>query len=53
MTVLVVLQQNSETLQNVMKALTEGMVFIASPKSKSAVLETIMKQFKMTDPRRS
>lgn len=36
-----------------MKALTEGMVFIASPKSKSAVLETIMKQFKMTDPRRS
>jgi hypothetical protein len=56
MTVLVerpYLQQNSETLQNVMKALTEGMVFIASPKSKSAVLETIMKQFKMTDPRRS
>ena len=52
MTVLVerpYLQQNSETLQNVMKALTEGMVFIASPKNKAAVIETIMKQFKMTD----
>ena len=52
MTVLVerpYLQQNAETLQNVMKALTEGMVFIASPKNKPAVLETITKQFKMTD----
>jgi ABC-type nitrate/sulfonate/bicarbonate transport system substrate-binding protein len=43
------LQQNGETLQNVMKALVEAMVFIASPKNKPAVLETIMKQFKMTD----
>jgi ABC-type nitrate/sulfonate/bicarbonate transport system substrate-binding protein len=53
MTVLVekpYLQQNAETLQNVMKALIEGMIFIASPKNKPAVLETIMKQFKMTDP---
>ncbi|HVO95909.1 MAG TPA: ABC transporter substrate-binding protein [Terriglobales bacterium] len=52
MTVLVekpYLQQNAETLQNVMKALVEAMVFISSPKNKSAVLETIMKQFKMTD----
>jgi ABC-type nitrate/sulfonate/bicarbonate transport system substrate-binding protein len=52
MTVLVerpYLQQNGEILQNVMKALEEGMVFIASPKNKPAVLETIMKQFKMTD----
>ena len=52
MTVLVekpYLQQNAETLQNVMKALTEAMVFTASPKNKPAVLETIMKQFKMTD----
>jgi ABC-type nitrate/sulfonate/bicarbonate transport system substrate-binding protein len=52
MTVLVerpYLQQNGEILQNVMKALVEGMVFIASPKNKPAVLETIMKQFKMTD----
>lgn len=43
------LQQNTETLQNVMKALTEAMVFIAIPKNKPAVLETITKQFKMTD----
>ena len=52
MTVLVekpYLQQNAETLQSVMKALIEAMVFIASPKNKPAVLETIMKQFKMTD----
>ena len=52
MTVLVekpYLQQNAETLQNVMKALIEAMVFIASPKNKPAVIETIMKQFKMTD----
>jgi ABC-type nitrate/sulfonate/bicarbonate transport system substrate-binding protein len=52
MTVLVerpYLQQNAETLQNVMKALTEAMVFIASPKNKPAVLQTIMKQFKMTE----
>ena len=52
MTVLVerpYLQQNAETLQNVMKALSEAMVFIASAKNKPAVIETIMKQFKMTD----
>lgn len=52
MTVLVekpYLQQHAETLQNVMKALIEAMVFIASPKNKPAVIETIMKQFKMTD----
>ena len=52
MTVLVerpYLQHNAETLQNVMKALTEAMVFVASPKNKPAVIETIMKQFKMSD----
>ena len=53
MTVLVekpYLQQNADTLQDVIKALVEGMVFITSPKNKPAVLETITKQFKMTDP---
>ena len=52
MTVLVekpYLQQNAETLQNVMKGLVEAMAFIASPKHKPAVIETIMKQFKMSD----
>ncbi len=52
MTVLVekpYLQQNRDTLQDVLKALIEGMVFINSPRSKSAVLETITKQFKLSD----
>ncbi len=52
MTVLVekpYLEQNRQTLQNVMKALVESMVFIARPRNKPAVLDTIMKQFKMTD----
>jgi ABC-type nitrate/sulfonate/bicarbonate transport system substrate-binding protein len=53
MTVLVekpYLQQNTDTLEDVMKALVEGMVFIVSPKNKPAVLNTITKQFKLTDP---
>jgi NitT/TauT family transport system substrate-binding protein len=52
MTVLVerpYLQQNMETLQDVLKALVEGMVFITAPKNKPAVLETITKRFKLTD----
>jgi ABC-type nitrate/sulfonate/bicarbonate transport system substrate-binding protein len=53
MTVLVekpYLQQNMEILENVLKALVEGMVFITAAKNKPAVLETITKQFKLTDP---
>jgi ABC-type nitrate/sulfonate/bicarbonate transport system substrate-binding protein len=53
MTVLVenpYLQQNSETLQNVLKALVEGMVFITAARNKPAVLDTISRQFKLTDP---
>ena len=53
MTVLVekpYLQQNMDTLQDVLKALVEGMVFITGPKNKPAVLETITKQFRLTDP---
>ncbi len=52
MTVLVerpYLQQNSETLQGVMMALIEGMAFIGHPRNKPAVLETLTKQFRMTD----
>ena len=52
MTVLVekpYLQQNMDTLQDVLKALVEGMVFITGPKNKPAVLETITKQFRLTD----
>ena len=52
MTVLVerpYLQQNAETLQGVMMALIEGMSFIGHPRNKPAVLETLTKQFRMTD----
>lgn len=52
MTVLVerpYLQQNSDTLEGVMKALIEGMVFIASAKNKPAVVATLTKQFKLND----
>jgi ABC-type nitrate/sulfonate/bicarbonate transport system substrate-binding protein len=44
------LRQNMDTLQDVLKALVEGMVFITGPKNKPAVLETIAKQFRLTDP---
>ena len=53
MTVLVerpYLQQNMDTLQDILKALVEGMVFITAPRNKPAVLETITKQFKLSDP---
>jgi ABC-type nitrate/sulfonate/bicarbonate transport system substrate-binding protein len=52
MTVLVerpYLQQNAETLQSVMMALIEGMIFTGHPRNKSVVLETLTKQFRMTD----
>jgi ABC-type nitrate/sulfonate/bicarbonate transport system substrate-binding protein len=52
MTVLVerpYLQQNAETLQGVMMALIEGMAFTGHPRNKSGVLETLAKQFRMTD----
>ncbi len=43
------LQQNAETLQSVMMALIEGMIFTGHPRNKSVVLETLTKQFRMTD----
>lgn len=52
MTVLVerpYLQQNPDTLQGVMMALIEGMAFIGQPRNKPAVLETLTKQFRMSD----
>ncbi|HSE90404.1 MAG TPA: ABC transporter substrate-binding protein [Candidatus Binatia bacterium] len=44
------LQQNMDTLQDALKAIIEGMVFISSSRNKPAVLETITKQFKLSDP---
>jgi ABC-type nitrate/sulfonate/bicarbonate transport system substrate-binding protein len=52
MTVLVerpYLQQNPETLQGVMMALIEGMLYTGHPRNKQVVLETLAKQFRMTD----
>jgi ABC-type nitrate/sulfonate/bicarbonate transport system substrate-binding protein len=52
MTVLVerpYLQQNAETLQSVMMALIEGMLYTGHPRNKPVVLETLTKQFRMTD----
>jgi hypothetical protein len=43
------LRQSSDTLQDVVKALAESMVFITVATNKPAVLETITKQFKLTD----
>ena len=53
MTVLVekpYLQQNPETLQSVLMALAEGMAFVTAPKNKPALIDTITKQFKLSDP---
>jgi ABC-type nitrate/sulfonate/bicarbonate transport system substrate-binding protein len=44
------LQQNAESLQEAIKAIIEGTVFTAHPKHKAAVIETIMRQFKLTEP---
>ena len=52
MTVLVerpYLQQNPDTLQGVMMALIEGMLYTGHPRNKQVVLETLTKQFRMTD----
>src|SRR4249920_934460 len=52
MTVLVerpYLQQNPDTLQGVMMALIEGMLYTGHPRNKPVVLETLTKQFRMTD----
>ena len=43
------LLQHSETLQDVIRGLAESMAFIASPKNKPAVVDTIVKQFKFAD----
>jgi len=52
MTVLVerpYLQQSPDTLQGVMMALIEGMLYTGHPRNKPVVLETLTKQFRMTD----
>jgi NitT/TauT family transport system substrate-binding protein len=43
------LQQNPQTLQNVMKALIESIVLITAARNKPAVTDTIAKHFKLSD----
>src|SRR6266576_6087913 len=44
------LQQNAESLPDAIKAIIEATVFTAHPTYKPKVMETIMRQFKFTDP---
>ncbi len=44
------LQQNADSLPDAIKAIIEGTMFTAHSKYKPAVMETIMRQFKLTDP---
>ena len=44
------LQQHSDRVENVLKALMEGLAFILTPKNKVTVLETLMKRYKISDP---
>ncbi|MBI4526360.1 MAG: ABC transporter substrate-binding protein [Deltaproteobacteria bacterium] len=43
------LQRNSETLENVMKAMMEGLIFALAPRNKSQVIKTIMGRLKLSD----
>ncbi len=42
-------QKNPETLENIMKALIEGLTFVLAPGNKSLVIKTLMNRFKISD----
>ncbi len=42
-------QKNPETLENIMKALIEGLIFVLAPGNKSQVIKTLMNRFKISD----
>ncbi|HEY3305992.1 MAG TPA: ABC transporter substrate-binding protein [Candidatus Binatia bacterium] len=44
------LQEQRETLEGLLKGLLEGIAFSVAPKNKSAVVGTIMKRLKLSDP---
>ncbi|OGP27818.1 MAG: hypothetical protein A2038_05125 [Deltaproteobacteria bacterium GWA2_57_13] len=44
------LQQHSDRVENVLKALMEGLAFVLTPKNKVTVLETLMKRLQISDP---
>src|SRR5215470_1492950 len=43
------LQRQPETVENVLRALVEGLAFTWSPKSKSAVVKSVMRRLRITD----
>ena len=43
------LQRQSEVIENVLRALVEGLAFTWSPKSKPAVLKSVMRRLRITD----
>ena len=43
------LQRQPEIVENVLRALIEGLAFTWSPKSKSAVLKSVMRRLRITD----
>ena len=43
-------REQPEALENILKALVEGIAFVLSPKSKPVVLNTIKTRLKVTDP---
>jgi ABC-type nitrate/sulfonate/bicarbonate transport system substrate-binding protein len=43
------LQRQSDTVENVLRALIEGLAFTWSPKSKSAVLKSVMRRLRITE----
>ena len=42
-------EKSSETLENIMKALLEGLSFVMAPANKSQVIKTLMNRFKSSD----
>ena len=44
------MEERPELLENILKALIEGMAFFVNPRNKSAVLKTMMTRLRLSDP---
>lgn len=44
------LRQHSDTMENVLKALMEGLAYVLDPRNKASVFDTLMKHLKISDP---
>lgn len=44
------LEERPEVLENILKALVEGMAFFVNPRNKAAVLKTMMAHLRLSDP---